>query len=243
MPANLRVVTYNIHKGIGGTDRKYQPQRIIDVLDNLQPQIVLLQEVDDGVPRSNKHRQVDMLAEALCYEHTAFQRNVHLKQGHYGNAILSHFPLKAVESVDLTIRPKKRRQALLARCRLDLGHHTRSLLIVNVHLGLAGLERQIQLRRLLKRHPLAQIASRLPVLIGGDYNDVYGNLGSRVMDSRGFQTVGKNILTFPAILPVRPLDRIFFRGSMILQHAFAARSRLARRASDHLPLVADFEIH
>ena len=242
MTASLRVVTYNIHKGIGGTDRKYRPQRIIDVLADLKPQIALLQEVDDGVPRSNRHCQVELLAEALGYRHSAFQRNVHLKHGYYGNAILSHYPLKSVQNIDLTIRPKKRRRALLARCRLDIGHHTRSLLIVNLHLGLSGLERQIQLRRLLKRHPLAQIANRLPVLIGGDYNDVYGNLGSRVMDPKGFQTVGKKILTFPAILPMRPLDRMFFRGSVTLHHAFAARSALARRASDHLPLVADFEV-
>lgn len=242
MTARLRVVTYNIHKGIGGADRKYRPQRIIDVLADLHPDIALLQEVDDGVPRSNKHRQVDLLAEALGYDHTAFQRNVHLKYGHYGNAILSRYPLKAVENIDLTIRPKKRRRALLARCRVEIGHHTRSLLIVNVHLGLSGLERQMQLRRLMKRHPLAQIANRLPVLIGGDYNDVYGNLGNRVMDGRGFQTVGRFIRTFPAMLPVRPLDRIFFRGSLSLQHAFAGHSRLARQASDHLPLVADFSL-
>lgn len=243
MSSCLRVVSYNIHKGIGGTDRKYRPLRIVEVLSDLRPDIALLQEVDDGVPRSNKHRQVDLLAEELGYEHSSFQRNVHLKCGHYGNAILSRFPLSSIENVDLTLRPKKRRRALLARCRVEVGHHTRSVLIVNVHLGLSGFERQIQLRRLLQRHPLARIPNRLPVLIGGDYNDVYGNLGSRVMYDRGFQTVGKSIRTFPAALPVRPLDRIFYRGSLKLDHAFAGRSRLARQASDHLPLVADFEVH
>ena len=242
MSTNLRVVSYNIHKGIGGTDRRYRLERITDVLQDLHPDIVLLQEVDDGVPRSNRHRQVDLLAEALATSHSAFQRNVRLKHGHYGNAIISRFPLRSIESIDLTIRPKKRRQALLARCRIDVDHHKKSLLIVNVHLGLAAVERRMQLRRLLERHPLAQISNRLPVLIGGDYNDVYGNLGRQVMFSREFQTVGKNIRTFPAMLPVRSLDRIFFRGPLKLKHAFAGHSQTAKVASDHLPLVADFVV-
>ena len=242
MPARLRVVTYNIHKGIGGVDRRYRLQRVVDVLADLQPDIALLQEVDDGVPRSHKDRQVDKLADALEMPGRAFQRNVHLKQGHYGNAILSRFPLKSVESIDLTVKPKKRRQALLARCRVDLGSHYRSLLIVNVHLGLSGIERQIQLRRLLGRHPLAQTSSKIPTLVGGDYNDVYGNLGKRVMFGRGFLSAGKSIRTFPAQLPMRSLDRIFYRGPLDMHHAFAGHSRLAKQASDHLPLVADFEL-
>ena len=56
-----------------------------------------------------------------------------------------------------------------------------------------------------------------------------------------FSSVGQKIRTFPAVLPVRSLDRIFYRGPLELQHAFASRSKLARQASDHLPLVADFE--
>ena len=242
MSSKLRLVTYNIHTGIGGADRLYRLERVVETLHDCRPDIALLQEVDDGVPRSRYQRQVDMLAEAVDLPHTAFQRNVHLKRGHYGNAVLSRFPLTNVENIDLTIRPKKRRRALLVRCRVAVGRHTRSLLVVNVHLGLSSIERQIQLRRLLKRHPLAQVLRRLPVVIGGDYNDVFGNLGKRILIPQGFAPVGKKIRTFPAVLPVRALDRIYYRGSLQLRHAYACHSRVARQASDHLPLVADFEI-
>ena len=242
MPANLRVVTYNIHKGIGGTDRAYRIERIQKVLDDLQPDIALLQEVDEGVPRSHRDRQVDLLAEALGMPYQAYQKNVRLKQGHYGNAILSKYPLRAVESIDLTVRPKKRRRALLARCRVDVGSHDRSLLVYSLHLGLAGLERKIQLKRLLATHQIGRASGNIPIVVGGDFNDVYGNLGRSVMFPQGFSSAGKAIHTFPAVLPVRSLDRIFFRGPFELNHAFAKRTKLAKQASDHLPLVADFKL-
>ena len=48
------------------------------------------------------------------------------------------------------------------------------------------------------------------------------------------------VKTFPAFLPLRPLDRIYFRGPLAADHCFVSRTHAARRASDHLPLVADF---
>lgn len=77
-----------------------------------------MQEVDDGVPRSRADCQVELFADALDLKHHAFQRNVKLKHGHYGNAILSRFPLTDVHDIDLTIPLKKRRQALVAHCQL-----------------------------------------------------------------------------------------------------------------------------
>jgi len=242
MSGKLRLVTYNIHKGIGGADRRYRLERVVEVLQKCQPDIALLQEVDDGVPRSHRDRQVDLLAEATGLPHRAYQRNVRLKQGHYGNAVLSRFPLSSEANIDLTIPLKKRRRALVVHCRVPVGGHRRSLLLINVHLGLSSMERQLQLRRLLKSHPLANAAWRLPMVIGGDYNDVFGNLGKRVMLSKGFSSVGQKIRTFPAMLPVSSLDRIFYRGPLQLDHAFASRSQIARQASDHLPLVADLKI-
>lgn len=238
---NFRVVTYNIHKGIGGVDRRYRLERIVETLAHLEADILCLQEVDDGVPRSRHHCQVELLAEALRMSHQAFQKNVHLKCGGYGNAILSRYPLHDVADVDLTVPLKKRRRALLAKCRLHLEHHQRTVLIGSLHLGLAGVERTIQLRRLLAHPLLAHATSRSSVVMGGDYNDVWGSLGRKVMLPAGFRTVSRATRTFPAVMPVRPLDRIFYRGPLESTHAFAGHTQIARQASDHLPLVADFQ--
>ena len=60
----FRLLTYNIHKGIGGVDRRYRPERIVEVVAHYQPDIVCLQEVDEGVKRSQFHQQAELLADA-----------------------------------------------------------------------------------------------------------------------------------------------------------------------------------
>lgn len=238
----FRLLTYNIHKCIGGIDRKYHPDRVIEVLGHYQPDIAMLQEVDDGVPRSSHHRQVDLLGDALGYRYRAYQRNVLLRTGAYGNAILSRLPLFDVNHVDLTVRWKKCRRALLAHCRIELEGHSRRLLLMNVHLGLAGYERVIQVRRLLTTDVLMHTHHHTPVLLGGDFNDVFGVLGRKFLKPFGFQPVAHNHRTFPAALPLRGLDWVFYRGDVSHHHAFAGHSEIAKRASDHVPLVVDFDL-
>lgn len=238
----FRIISYNIHKGIGGIDRRYRLQRIVETIEQYAPGIVLLQEVDDGAPRSRCHRQVEMLAEALRFPHYAFQKNVRLKTGHYGNAMLSQFPLSGVSHIDLTVPMKKRRRALVANCRVHWQGHSRTITLANVHLGLSGIERKIQLRRLLSHHLLTHHHHNSPILVGGDFNDVWGTLGKRVMQPAGYAQAGSTIRTFPAKVPLRSLDRVFVRGSLAVHHAFAGHTRLARQASDHLPLVVDIEL-
>ena len=238
----FRIVTYNIHKGIGGVDRRYRPQRIVETLAHYDPDIVLLQEVDEGAPRSRNHRQVDLLGDALGLDHRAFQPNVTLRQGRYGNAILSRFPLFDIEDIDLTVRFKKRRRALVARCHLHWEHHTRSVLLFNFHLGLAGFERTLQVRRFLSHDRLVRVHRTTAVIAAGDFNDTWGNLGRRFLEPAGFEPASHRVNTFPAFRPLRPLDRIYSRGNLKLLSCFAAKTRVARQASDHLPLTAEFDV-
>ncbi len=240
--APLRVVTYNMHKGIGGIDRRYRLERIVEVLGHCRPDIVFLQEVDEGVPRSRRDRQVEELASATGLPYWAFQPNVKLREGHYGNAILSRFPLSDVMHCDLTIPLKKRRRALLCHAKVVEGGHRRTLLLVNTHLGLSGFERNAQIKRLLQARLLQRTHRSTPVILGGDFNDVWATLGSKYLEPVGFDSAGKKVKTFPAFYPVRPLDRLFFRGELRLDHAYASRTKLAAEASDHLPLVGVFGI-
>jgi len=243
VPMQFRLLPYNTHKGFGGIDRRYRPERIAETIAHCQPDLVLLQEVDEGASRSNHHRQVDWLGDALGLPHRAYQANVRLRQGgHYGNAILSRFPLQDVRDLDLTVPLKKPRRALIAHCRLHVDGHVRTMLVFNFHLGLAGYERVIQLRRFLNSEVLKHSHQDTPVVAAGDFNDVWGTLGRRLLLPVGFQSAARRIKTFPAILPVRPLDRIFFRGDLQLDHSFASRTKTAQYASDHLPMVADFAL-
>lgn len=237
---HFRLMTYNIHKGIGGVDRRYRPERVIETIAHCRPDIVFLQEVDHGVPRSRHHEQTGLLGDALDMPHRAYQRNVALTEGHYGNAILSRFPLSDVHHVELTVPLKKRRRGLAAHCRVRFGGHSRTILLFNFHLGLAAFERRIQLRRILNCNYLKRTHKNTPVIAAGDYNDVWGNLGAQMMEPADFTPAVGRINTFPAVLPMRPLDRVYFRGDLSVDHGFASRTQVARRASDHLPLVVEF---
>jgi endonuclease/exonuclease/phosphatase family metal-dependent hydrolase len=240
----LRVMTWNIHKGIGGVDRRYRPERITDVIAHYRPDVVFLQEVDEGARRSGFHRQVDVLGDAIGLRHRSFGPNVRLRlgPGQYGNAILSRWPLFEATNVDLTVPPKKRRGALYARCRVRAGRRSRTLALYNLHLGLAAYERKRQLRRFLESHPFSQLHHRTPILLGGDFNDLYGTIGPRLLEPAGFRRAGAPVHTYPAILPVRPLDALYLRGDLACTHCFPSRLELTRNASDHVPLVADLEM-
>lgn len=238
----LRVLTWNIHKGIGGVDRRYRPERVIEVIAHYEPDLVLLQEVDDGVPRSRFDRQIDLLGDALRLRHRTYGPNVRLRRGRYGNATLSRWPLTDVRNVDLTVKPKKRRGALYARCRVRQGRRSRTLAVFNLHLGLAGFERKMQLRRFLRSQPFARLHDRTPIVLGGDFNDLYGTLGPKLLEPAGFRSPGQAAPTYPAIYPVRALDGLYVRGDLVGIRCSRSRLRLARDASDHLPLVADVEL-
>ncbi len=238
----LKILTYNIHKGIGGVDRKYRLNRVVDVIRHYQPDVALLQEVDDGVPRSHKDRQAEAIAEHLEFRHVLFQPNVTLRQGTYGNAILSRLPIHDPLDVELTIPLKKRRRALVGRLTLEHQGHHRTLVIVNLHLGLAGLERRIQLNRLLRDPAIERLHRDTPCVVGGDFNDLWGAIARRVMRPAGFHSATGHQRTFPASIPLRPLDAIYYRGDCTPVHAHAGRVQLAHEASDHLPLVAEFDV-
>lgn len=246
---HLRLLTYNIHKCIGGIDRRYEPERVRDTIAHYDPDVVLLQEVDHRAKRSQGDRQVDLLGELLGLRHRTWFPNVRVRGGgEYGNAILSRFPLTETRNIDLTIPPKKRRSVLHARYRVRLDPpsapraRTRTVHVYNMHLGLSGLERNVQLKKFLESHPFNRLDDRTPVIVAGDLNDVYGSIGRRLLQPAGFRGPRRPLNTFPAYAPVRALDGVYVRGNVELVQLQRARIHLARRASDHLPLIADLEI-
>jgi endonuclease/exonuclease/phosphatase family metal-dependent hydrolase len=238
----LRVLSYNIHKCIGGVDRRYEPGRVIDVIRKLDTDVVMLQEVDAGVSRSRGDRQVELLGDELGLPHRAWYPNVDVRGGgQYGNAILSRYPLIESSNIDLTLRFKKARSALHGVIRVRHDGVDRTVHVFNMHLGLARYERRAQLGKFLECHPFAHLHHDTPVVVGGDFNDVYGRLGS-LLAPAGFRGIERRPLTFPAWGPLRALDAIFVRGAVDFLRLSRCDSDLARRASDHRPLVAEVRL-
>lgn len=241
----LRLLSWNIHKGIGGLDRRYRPERIVAVLAHYAPDIVLLQEVDEGARRSRRDHQTELFAQALAMPHRAFFPNVRVRGGGtYGNAVLSRHPIAAARNLDLTFPAKKRRGALCAALHVHGPHggRPRTVHVFNLHLGLSGFERKWQLARFFADHPFAGLGTHTPVVVGGDFNDVWGRLGRIFFEPAGFHVPERPARTFPAWAPVRALDAIYARGALRVHHLFRSHLREARFASDHLPLYAELEL-
>lgn len=245
MPLRIRLMSYNIHKCIGGIDRRYDTARIVETIAHYAPDVVCLQEVDSAALRSNSDRQVDVLGDRLGLHHRTWFPNVKVRGGgEYGNAILSRFPLRDTRNIDVTVPLKKKRSVLHARYRVRVAgvKHGRTMHVYNMHLGLSGFERKIQLRRFFESDPFAGLHATTPVIVCGDLNDVWGTLGRKLFRPAGFRGVTKVYRTFPAYAPVRALDAIYVRGDVQIARMQTARIAVARSASDHLPLIADLDI-
>jgi len=233
----VRLLSYNIHKCIGGIDRRYEPKRVLETIGHYSPDIVMLQEVDDGCKRSLRHRQVDLLGDKLGLRHRAWFPNVRTGcGGDYGNAILSRFPLTEAVNVDLSVPLKKRRSVIHARCTLK----NQTFHIANMHLGLFGPERKAQIRKFLSR--VTELDDDDPMVVAGDLNDVWHTLGPKMLAPAGFSSVHRPLRTFPAYAPVRALDGFYVRGNARLVSMQRSRLEVAKRASDHLPLIGEIEI-
>lgn len=243
----FRVLSYNIHRAIG-VDRRFRPERIVTIIDSYKPDLVLLQEVDEGAPRS---RELDLtleLATALNLPYRAVGHNVTLRKGRYGNATLSRYPILSERNIDLTIARWKRRGC--QHTAISLSHEGRPahrLDVFNLHLGLSAGQRARQVELLARSGEMTALPPSAACLVGGDFNDWRSLLVPFLTGGMNFRSAtdsstGRPLRTYPSFFPRGPLDRIYYRGPLHLLHAGRCRLRLSRLASDHLPIVADFEI-
>lgn len=245
---NLRVLTYNIHRAIG-MDRRFRLQRIVEILAHHNADIVLLQEVDVGVPRSKKLNLATELAELLNYPYYSVGLNVNLKKGMYGNATLSRYPILSERNIDLTIESRKARGCLYTKMAINdsSGIHF-ELTLFNLHLGLSTKERTRQIGLLVHAKEFTSLNPKItPCLVGGDFNDWWNRLApifTEILDfgcasnkSGGYQNA---IYTYPSFSPANGLDKIFYKGNLTLVGCKRCRLNVAKMASDHLPIIADF---
>ena len=235
----MRLLSWNIHKGIGVRDRRYSLSRIIDCIEAENPDFICLQEVDRLVRRSQFDDQPRLLARYFK-AHAVYQSNVAVGNGGYGNLVLSRWPVESRHRILLRQGTRKPRGAQL----LQIDSPEGSLHLVHTHLGLAERERHWQMKRLLG-HMLFRSADPLPTMVVGDFNDWRDTLAAASLRANGFAQVTSPIgrfRSFPAWLAVGALDKAFVRGPIAVRQARIVRTSLAKTASDHLPLVIDFHL-
>ncbi|HKP13323.1 MAG TPA: endonuclease/exonuclease/phosphatase family protein [Blastocatellia bacterium] len=237
----LRVVTYNVHK-CRGMDRRVRPQRIVEVLREIDADVIALQEVLSVPGGRPEDDQAHFIAEQLKLSHTVGGTR-QLRGGIYGNVVLSRWPITATQNYDISVRGREQRGCLRADVEAIGGS---PLHVFNVHLGTAYLERRHQGRRLIDEAILNNGELSGPRLMLGDFNEWTRGLASRLLASHLVSADVRLHLprarTYPGVLPLLHLDHIYYEDALQLEAMTLYRTRLSLMASDHLPLVADFQM-
>ncbi|MDO5641216.1 MAG: endonuclease/exonuclease/phosphatase family protein [Paracoccus sp. (in: a-proteobacteria)] len=224
----LRIASYNLHKGRGLTG-PHAPERNLQVISELSPDIIALQEVDfrfgarpEALPRALIHEMTGLVpirmrttGETSLGWHG---QSVLMRPDLAETAVIRRMPLPGIEP----------RGALVVRVA--------GMTVIGVHLGLARSSRRAQLAR------LAAKASRLAgdaVMMMGDFNEWRDDRGLESLDMLRVIAPGPS---YPAPMPRLRLDRIAVSQAIEIRAIGVGDSPLARLASDHLPIWADITL-
>jgi phospholipase D1/2 len=232
MDREVTVATYNVHRWTGLNGRAApDPARAGFVISELDADVIALQEVLRPFSGRDPLRS---LAEALGLHFVFAPTRIH-KRGELGNAILSRFPIDSLSVLDISSSRVERRGAVAARFSgggMNLG-------VVATHLSLVDRTRQRQVEMLLE-HP--HFSRGGPTVLLGDMNAWRRCKATRSLDEKLEDHHNRAWPpSFPAAAPVLALDRIYARGANVKEIRTHDTSS-ARRASDHLPVIATLDI-
>ncbi|WP_019529120.1 endonuclease/exonuclease/phosphatase family protein [Dasania marina] len=240
----IKCLSYNIHKGFSTSNRRYLLSEIRHAIRDADADLVFLQEV---LGRHDKHEnkhshwpkesQFEFLADQI-WPHYAYGKNASYQHGHHGNAILSKQAFSEWHNKDVSKWQFSQRGILH-------GVIADSIYVYCVHLGLFGLERNYQYKKLLQFIERS-CPKDAPLIIAGDFNDWQGKLDKKLQSQLNISDVhhqhtGKLALSFPAILPIFPMDRMYTRGFSVL-HAEVLNQGHWQRLSDHCALYSELTL-
>jgi endonuclease/exonuclease/phosphatase family metal-dependent hydrolase len=238
MPTSPRfiVASYNVHKCVG-TDGKFDPDRILTVIEELQADVVALQEAD--MRFGKRHGLLDL---TKLRDRTGLvlvdlpQRSRENSHGWHGNVVLVREGV-AADAHSVALPGLEPRGAVVVDIDVAGGF---ALRVVAAHLGLIKRWRQQQIDLL---STLVREDRDHAVLIMGDFNEWRTGGGSSLRRLEPlFGPVAEHVPSFPSRRPTLSLDRILARPQQIIQSLAVHDTPTARVASDHLPLRAYVDI-
>ena len=219
------IATWNVHGGVG-SDRRYHPARVAQVVGEMQADIIALQEVGS---RASAENLLAVLVRETGF-HAVDGWTLKRNGSDFGNAVLSRYPIVDTTRLDLTLPGCEPRGAVDVVIEVPRG----PLRVIATHLGLRPRERRDQVKRLLAA---LEREVPLPTVLTGDVTEWY--LWGRPLRwlHRHFKQTPAPA-TFPAWRPVFALDRLWTEPAPLLAGLRVHATPLSRIASDHLPLVA-----
>lgn len=225
----LRLASYNIQKCVG-LDFRRQPQRIMQVLDGIQADIVVLQEADKRLPPRPAALPHFMLDEAGW-------QIVDLggagSLGWHGNAVIWRGDQISVRTTGHHDLPGFEPRGAV---RVEFDTQIGPLRVMGVHLGLLPASRRQQITHIRR---CDDGLDEMPTVWAGDFNEWSRQpvLDKLVPEMRFLPPVA----SFPAAQPLGALDRIALGQGITALDYGAHQDRPAHIASDHLPIWADLQ--
>lgn len=242
---SFTLLTLNIHQGFSALNRHFILAEMREAVHDVSADVVCLQEVLGAhEPLSRRHAawpavpHYEFIADTLWPQH-AYGRNAVYPEGHHGNAVLSKFPIAHYLNHHVSIETAEQRGMLW--CVLEVPGQATRIHVICVHLGLRESHRRAQLQALcglVER----EIPAGDPLIVAGDFNDwrwradaILARCGLREVF---VATTGRPARTFPARLPLLPLDRIYVRN-VEFGPPRVLSGRPWSHLSDHAPLLVD----
>ena len=240
-PVTFRVMTYNIHHG-EGLDGKVDLPRIAELIKREGADIVALQEVDKGTERTGRRDFPAELA-ALTGMTCVFDSNHRYQGGEYGNAVLTRFPVVRWTNTHFQMLRAPEPRGML---QVVVDVRGRQLAFVNTHLD-AGREDAERWSSVTEMLTLAKLYPGLPLLLCGDFNETpEARVIRRLSESFDdiWTVVGEGDgPTVPASKPRRRIDYLWIPKDKSLTPLTPLTAWVAcSDASDHLPVVAEFQL-
>ena len=239
-PNSYRLMSFNIHKGLSPFWRNYTLPIIKDIIQENHVDFVCLQEIGSRyIPKSKDLKfetQLEFLAH-LSWPHMCYGKNAIYSSGHHGNAILSHFPIVEYKNTNISVNSIEHRGLLSAKIQIS-DHQT--IEVSSTHLNLLEKNRTQQIDKII--HSLSDHRYHI---MAGDFNDWRSKLNFKIRKELHMEEAfsflnKKSTRSFPSFFPLLPLDRIYFSKQIQPLKAFTVKTSKALIASDHIPLVFDF---
>ena len=227
----LTVATYNVHEWVGRDGRK-DPERVIRVVREFRADVVALQEVSLPLKRSMPFA-LSVISE-MTGMHAVPGPTLFKRENDYGNLLLSRRPLAHIETIDLSVDVREPRGAIAGVFPTSGG----PLKVITTHLGLQNRERRRQWPRLIEKF-VPHAGEK--IILMGDLNE-WNPMGRTVRWIRSFFAPAASPRTYPSWCPLFSLDRILAYPKTTTISVDIHRSKLARIASDHLPVVGRIEV-
>jgi endonuclease/exonuclease/phosphatase family metal-dependent hydrolase len=229
---DLVIASYNIHKCVG-SDGRFDPGRIAEVIQEIDADVIALQEADRRFGRRDGLLDLEAIHKRTGLVPVDVSTSA-AGHGWHGNALLHR--TGAIAGVErLKLPGAEPRGAIIVDLELDAV----PLRIIAAHLGLLRHSRKRQLQAIK-----AQVRTDgPPTLILGDLNEWrVGERSSLLTLDPHFGPVGAPVPSFPAQFPVFALDRVLSSPGGLVTRIDAHDTPLARVASDHLPIKATIDL-